>query len=162
VYGQPSMPTWGANLGATGANDFARQADEFGQAAGDYARWRTDPDGAERDAGNYGSEGWGFESLRARHVSAGKRASPRAEATFIPSTEAAASHSFSQLPSDLMEAAQRLPSLLQVIGARVDIGSLGECGVVMTRPLAHDRDRNAQPGGEILALLASAGGEATA
>ncbi len=46
----------GANVGATRANDFPRQADECGQAAGDHARWRTDPDDAERDTGNYGSD----------------------------------------------------------------------------------------------------------
>jgi len=60
------MPAWtqargtqslGANLGATRANDFLREADECGQAAGDHARWRTDPNEAERDTGNYGSEG---------------------------------------------------------------------------------------------------------
>jgi hypothetical protein len=66
------MAAPGANVGATRANDFTRQADESEQAAGDCARSRTDPDEAERDAGIYGSEGWGFESLRAHHVSAGQ------------------------------------------------------------------------------------------
>ena len=56
----------GANLGATRANDFPRRADEYGQAAGVIARSRTGPDDAERLTGIYGSEGWGFESLRAR------------------------------------------------------------------------------------------------
>jgi hypothetical protein len=38
----------GASLGAIGANDFPRQADKYGQAAGDLARSRTDPYDAER------------------------------------------------------------------------------------------------------------------
>ena len=53
-------------MGATRANDFTRQAHESGQAGDDHASLRTDPDDAERDTGIYGSEGWGFESLRAR------------------------------------------------------------------------------------------------
>jgi hypothetical protein len=55
-------------MGATGANDFPRQADERGQAAGNHPSPRTDPDDAEQLTGIYGSEGWGFESLRARHL----------------------------------------------------------------------------------------------
>jgi hypothetical protein len=55
-----------AMLGATRANDFMCQANEYGQAGGDHARSRTDPDDAERLTGIYGSEGLGFESLRAR------------------------------------------------------------------------------------------------
>ena len=58
----------GANMGATRANDLPRQADDYGHAYDNLASSRTDPNDAERDAGNYGSEGWGFESLRARHV----------------------------------------------------------------------------------------------
>jgi len=53
-------------LGAIGANDFLRQADEYGHTDGDHASSRTDPDNAERVTGIYGSEGWGFETLRAR------------------------------------------------------------------------------------------------
>jgi len=56
----------GANVGATRANSFPRQVDEYGQATGDHARSRTGLDDAERLTGIYGSEGWGFESLRAR------------------------------------------------------------------------------------------------
>ena len=56
----------GANVGAIRTNDFPRQANESGRAGGDHASLRTDPDDAERDTGIYGSEGWGFESLRAR------------------------------------------------------------------------------------------------
>ncbi len=56
----------GANVGATRTNDLPGQADDYGHAADNLASSRTDPDGAERDTGNYGSEGWGFESLRAR------------------------------------------------------------------------------------------------
>jgi hypothetical protein len=55
-------------MGATRANDFPRRADDSGRAACDHARSRADPDDAERDTGIYGSEGWGFESLRARQV----------------------------------------------------------------------------------------------
>ena len=51
-------------MGAIGANDFLRQADESGQAGGDHASSRTDPDNAERLTGIYESEGSGFESLR--------------------------------------------------------------------------------------------------
>ncbi len=47
-------------MGATWANDFPRQANGFGQASGDHASSRTDPDDAERLTGIYGSEGWGF------------------------------------------------------------------------------------------------------
>jgi hypothetical protein len=42
------MRSPGANLGATQANDFLRQADEYGQADGDHASSRTDLDNAER------------------------------------------------------------------------------------------------------------------
>jgi hypothetical protein len=38
------MRSLGANVGATRANDFPRQANGCGQAAGDDASWRTDPD----------------------------------------------------------------------------------------------------------------------
>ena len=58
----------GAMSGAIGANDFPRQSDGSGRAAGDHASSRTDPDDTERLTGIYGSEGWGFESLRARPV----------------------------------------------------------------------------------------------
>jgi hypothetical protein len=44
-------------VGATQANDFPRQADEYGQAVGDHASSRTGPDGAERLPGIYGSGG---------------------------------------------------------------------------------------------------------
>jgi hypothetical protein len=57
----------GANLGATRANDFPRQANGCGQAGSHDPSPRTDPDDPERRTGIYGSEGWGFESLRARH-----------------------------------------------------------------------------------------------
>jgi hypothetical protein len=57
----------GANVGATRANDFLRPANGYGQAGGEHPRSRTAPDDAERLTDIYGSEGWGFESLRARH-----------------------------------------------------------------------------------------------
>ena len=53
-------------MGAIRVNDFPRQTDGYGQVGGDHASSRTDPDNAERLTGIYGSEGWGFESLRAR------------------------------------------------------------------------------------------------
>jgi len=56
----------GANVGATRANNIPRQADRYGQPGRDHPSARTDPDDAERLTGIYGSEGWGFESLRAR------------------------------------------------------------------------------------------------
>src|SRR5262245_46869435 len=56
----------GANVGATPVNDFLHQTNGYGQTDGDHASSRTDPDDAERLTGIYGSEGWGFESLRAR------------------------------------------------------------------------------------------------
>ena len=49
------QPTPGANLGAIRANNFSRQANEYGQTNGDHASSRTDPDDAERLTGIYGS-----------------------------------------------------------------------------------------------------------
>ena len=51
------MRSLGANLRATRANDFPRQADESEQAAGDQASWRTGSDNLERLTGIYGSDG---------------------------------------------------------------------------------------------------------
>jgi hypothetical protein len=48
------MRSPGANLGATRVNDFPRQADGCGQANGDHASSRTDPDHYERLTGIYG------------------------------------------------------------------------------------------------------------
>jgi hypothetical protein len=77
----------GAKVGAIGADDLMRHPNESGQACGDHASSRTDPDDAERLTGIYGSvsvvpggPGWsaarirrlGFESLRARPPSAPK------------------------------------------------------------------------------------------
>jgi len=56
----------GANVGASRANNFPRQADGYGQATDDHPARGTNPDDAERLTGIYGSEGWRFESLRAR------------------------------------------------------------------------------------------------
>ena len=72
------MRSLGASVGAIRANDFPRQANGCGQADGDHASSRTDPDNAERLTGIYGSEGWGFESLRARRSSAPPRPQVRA------------------------------------------------------------------------------------
>jgi hypothetical protein len=49
----------------------------------------------------------------------------------------------SQVLSDLVNAGERLGTLLQVLIARVDVGLHGERDVVVTRPLADDRDRHA-------------------
>ena len=50
-------------LGAIGANDFLRQADEYGHTDGDHASSRTDPDNTERLTCIYGSAGCAFQSL---------------------------------------------------------------------------------------------------
>jgi hypothetical protein len=55
-------------VGATRANDFPRQADDYGQEHGHLPSPRTGPDDSERLTGIYGSEGWRFESLRARQA----------------------------------------------------------------------------------------------
>src|SRR5229473_3055540 len=50
---------WSSGAGRPGAiraNDFSRQADEYGQAGGDHASSRTHPDDAERQTGIYGSD----------------------------------------------------------------------------------------------------------
>jgi hypothetical protein len=47
----------GANGGAIRANDFTRKANGCGQAGGDHASSRTDPDDVERQTGIYGSGG---------------------------------------------------------------------------------------------------------
>jgi hypothetical protein len=43
-------------LGAIRVNDFLRHANGSGQADGDHASSRTNPDGAERLTGIYGSD----------------------------------------------------------------------------------------------------------
>ena len=50
-------------------NDLPGQANGYGQPGNDHASSRTEPGNAERLTGIYGSEGWRFESLRARQVS---------------------------------------------------------------------------------------------
>jgi hypothetical protein len=50
------MRPLGAMLGAIGANDFLRPANESGRADCDHARSWTDPDDAERLTGIYGSD----------------------------------------------------------------------------------------------------------
>jgi hypothetical protein len=45
--------------------------DHSDQADGDHIGSQTDLDEAQHNTGAYGSEGWGFESLRARQVTAG-------------------------------------------------------------------------------------------
>jgi hypothetical protein len=61
------MRSLGANVGATRANNFLHQANGYGRARGHHPSPRTELDSSERLTGIYGSEGWGFESLRARH-----------------------------------------------------------------------------------------------
>jgi hypothetical protein len=59
--GRPIQPmrrrSLGAKVGANRMNDFPRHAYRSGQADGDYARSRIDPDDAERLTGIYGSKG---------------------------------------------------------------------------------------------------------
>ena len=50
-------------------NGLPGQANGYGQPGNDHASSRTEPGNAERLTGIYGSEGWRFESLRARQVS---------------------------------------------------------------------------------------------
>src|ERR1035441_7018628 len=56
---RPHRQRWSERVvwpGANLADDFPRQADRSGLEAGGYASSRTEPDGAERHAGIYGSE----------------------------------------------------------------------------------------------------------
>jgi hypothetical protein len=52
-----TMWSLGANVAATQADDFPRQANGYGQAGDDHASSRTDPDDAERLTGIYGFKG---------------------------------------------------------------------------------------------------------
>lgn len=63
LSGVIKMQSLGAKMGATQANVSLRQANRYGQAAGDHASWRTGPDHAERLTGIYGSEGACNETL---------------------------------------------------------------------------------------------------
>jgi len=51
----PLEAVTGSLSGAIGANDFLRQANEYGHTDGEHASSRTDPDNAERLTGIYGS-----------------------------------------------------------------------------------------------------------
>jgi len=51
-------------MGAIRLNAFPRRPDGYGQAGGDHASSRTDPDNAERLTGIYGSEGWVAQARR--------------------------------------------------------------------------------------------------
>ena len=75
------MRSLGANLGASRANSFQRQADGYEQTAVGHTSSRTDPDDAERLTGIYGLEGWGLESLQARHSQLVGGSSPYGSAT---------------------------------------------------------------------------------
>ncbi len=50
------MRSLGANVGATRANNFPRQADGYGQADGGHPSSRAGPDDTERLTGIYGSD----------------------------------------------------------------------------------------------------------
>ncbi len=92
----------------------------------------------------YGSEGWGFESLRARHRN--RRSTPHSSRSSRPLI-IALGPAFSQFLtalSDLVNPGQRGLAALQVLLAGVDVGLLGERRVIVTRPLADDRDRHAR------------------
>ncbi len=93
---------------------------------------------------HYGSEGWGFESLRARHRN--RRSTPHSSRSSRPLI-IALGPAFSQFLtalSDLVNPGQRGLAALQVLLAGVDVGLLGERRVIVTRPLADDRDRHAR------------------
>jgi hypothetical protein len=49
------MRSLGANVGATRANNFPRQANGYAQADGDHPSLRANPDNSERLTGIYGS-----------------------------------------------------------------------------------------------------------
>ena len=57
-------------------------------------------------------------------------------------TAARISHNFSQGLGGAVDLGERLAALLQVLIARVDVGLHRERRVIVTRPLADDRDRD--------------------
>src|SRR3984957_18424202 len=80
-------------------------------------------------ASDYGSEGWGFESLRARHVSAGQGHLLECE-RWPCCLWGRISHNLSRDLDDVMDLGQRLTALLQVVVGRVNVGLHGERRVI--------------------------------
>jgi hypothetical protein len=105
---------------------------------------RTAVDDPGRCAYSYGSEGWGFESLRARHRNPRPtRCSKRLPRSGILVLWPGVSQ-FLTVLSDLVNPGERSLAPLQIFLARVDVSLLRERRVIMTRPLADDRDRHAR------------------
>src|SRR6516165_5497405 len=109
----------------------------------DCARSSTDR------ASDYGSEGWGFESLRARHLRARQRSHRSGPCSWsergpesLPGG-AAVSHFLTAL-DDLVDSGERRLASLQVVIAGVDVGLLRKRRVVVPGPLADDGDRHAR------------------
>ena len=63
-------------------------------------------------ASDYGSEGWGFESLRARHLCPGQGRNHERERRPLRLLAADASHKLSQSLSDLVYPGERTAALL--------------------------------------------------
>jgi hypothetical protein len=90
-------------------------------------------------------EGWGFESLRARHHRHRRSGScSQSWGEALNALRGPVVSQFLTALSDLVNLGQRGAALLQVVIARVDVGPLGEHRVVVTRPLADDGDRDAR------------------
>lgn len=64
--------------------------------------------------------------------------------TALPPDIDHSSHNFSQELGDLVNAGECPAALVEVWAARVDVGALGEGGIVVTCPLADNRDWDAR------------------
>jgi hypothetical protein len=85
-------------LGAIRVNDFLGHANGSGQANGDHASSRTDPDGAECPDRYLRICEWGLESLRARFVRALVVLQLRSQASRLASHAMSSSSSLSRGP----------------------------------------------------------------
>ena len=86
----------------------------------------------------------GFESLRARQcIRRSRRYSARCPEPRVLALRPAVSQ-FLTVLSDLVNLGERGLAALQVFLARVDVGLLRERRVIVTGPLADDRDRHAR------------------
>jgi len=101
-------------------------------------------DGPGRRAHSYGSEGWGFESLRARQCIRRSRPYCQGSSRAWLFVLGPAVSQFLTVLSDLMDLGECGLAALQVFLARVDVGLLCERRVVVTSPLADDGDRHAR------------------
>src|ERR1039457_5597608 len=95
-------------------------------------------------ASDYGSEGWGFESLRARHRHRRSGSCSHSWDEALDALRGPVVSQFLTALSDLVNPGERGTALPQVVIARVDVGPLGESRVIVTGPLADDRDRDAR------------------